>query len=231
MLFIILIFIGLYKNKKMLIYIAISLLYILSTSIFSNNFFKLLEGDGNRVLINKIDSANVIVVLSGMLKINEEEDFTYIEWSDPDRFFGGITLFKKGKASKIIFTGGKLPWDKTKKTEGEILKEYAIANGIQPDKILVTKDVENTEDEAKALKELNILDKKIILVTSAFHMYRAKRQFEKEGFFVIPYSVDFKTKNNEKINILDFLPSANNLALVETGVKEIMGRIFYIIKK
>lgn len=29
------------------------------------------------------------------------------EWSDPDRFFGGIELMKAGMARKIIFTGGK----------------------------------------------------------------------------------------------------------------------------
>jgi len=38
-----------------------------------------------------------------MLEINEEGDSTYIEWGDPDRFFGGIALFKAGKAQKLIF--------------------------------------------------------------------------------------------------------------------------------
>jgi hypothetical protein len=42
-----------------------------------------------------------------MLGINEVGDLTYIEWGDPDRFFGGIALFKAGKAQKLVFTGGK----------------------------------------------------------------------------------------------------------------------------
>jgi hypothetical protein len=37
-----------------------------------------------------------------------------------------------------------MPWDKAKKTEGEVLKEYAISNGIPSENIFVTKDVENT---------------------------------------------------------------------------------------
>ena len=93
MLFIIVILIGLIKNKKKLIYIAIGILYILSTPIFSNNFFKIVEGSGYndyRKPISAIDSADAIVVLSGMLEINEVGDSTYIEWGDPDRFFGGI---------------------------------------------------------------------------------------------------------------------------------------------
>lgn len=230
MLVIIVILIGLIKNKKKLIYIAVGVLYILSTPIFSNNFFKLVEGSENRKPISAIDSADAIVVLSGMLKINEVGDSTYIEWGDPDRFFGGIALFKAGKAKKLVFTGGKMPWDKAKKTEGEVLKEYAISNDIPSEKIFVTKDVENTADEAVAVNELINPSKKIILVTSAFHMYRAQGLFEKQGFEVIPYKVDYKANRNNKNTIMDFLPSATNLELTETSIREIIGRIYYLVK-
>jgi uncharacterized SAM-binding protein YcdF (DUF218 family) len=233
MLVIILILIGLIKNKKKLIYIAIGVLYILSTPIFSNNFFKLVEGSGHidyRKPISAIDSAYAIVVLSGMLEINEVGDSTYIEWGDPDRFFGGIALLKAGKSQKLVFTGGKMPWDKAKKTEGEVLKEYAISNGIPAEKILVTKDVENTADEAVAVKELISPSKRIILVTSAFHMNRAQRLFQKQGFIVIPYKVDYKSAGQSAITVIDFLPSAGNFEMTETGIREIIGRLYYSIR-
>jgi uncharacterized SAM-binding protein YcdF (DUF218 family) len=230
MLVIIVILIGLIKNKKKLIYIAIGVLYILSTPIFSNNFMKLVEGNEYRKSISAIDSADAIVVLSGMLEINEIGDSTYVEWGDPDRFFGGIALFKADKAQKLIFTGGKMPWDKAKKTEGEVLKEYAISNGIPSQKIFVTKDVENTADEAVAVKVLISPSKRIILVTSAYHMYRAKRLFEKEGFEVIPHKVDYKVSRNNTTTLMTFLPSAGNLELTETGIREIIGRLFYLVK-
>ena len=230
MLVIIVILIGLIKNKKKLIYIAIGVLYIISTPIFSNNFFKLVEGSEYRKPISAIDSADAIVVLSGMLEINEVENSTYIEWGDPDRFFGGIALFKAGKSQKLVFTGGKMPWDKAKNTEGDVLKEYAISNGIPSEKIFVTKDVENTADEAAAVKELISPSKRIILVTSAYHMYRAKRLFEKQGLNVIPYKVDYKVAQSLKTTILDFLPDAENLKQTETGIREILGRLFYVIK-
>jgi uncharacterized SAM-binding protein YcdF (DUF218 family) len=230
MLVIIVILIGLIKNKKKLIYIAIGVLYIISTPIFSNNFFKLVEGSEYRKPISAIDSADAIVVLSGMLQINEVGDSTYIEWGDPDRFFGGIALFKAGKAQKLVFTGGKMPWDKAKKTEGEVLKEYAVSNGITAEKIFVTKDVENTADEAVAVKELISPSKKIILVTSAYHMYRAKRLFEKQGFEVIPYKVDYKSAGKCAITVMDFLPSAGKLDMTETGIREIIGRLYYSIR-
>ena len=196
----------------------------------SNNFFKLVEGSKYRKPISTIDSADAIVVLSGMLEINEVGDSTYIEWGDPDRFFGGIALLKAGKAKKLVFTGGKMPWDNAKKTEGEVLKEYAIPNGIPSEKIFVTKDVENTADEAVAVKELISPSKKIILVTSAYHMYRAKKLFEKQGFVVIPLKVDFKASGNNQVTFMDFLPSAINLELTETGIRELIGRLFYLVR-
>jgi uncharacterized SAM-binding protein YcdF (DUF218 family) len=229
MLVIIVILIGLIKNKKKLIYIAVGVLYILSTPVFSNNFFKLVEGSEYRKPIRAIDSADAIVVLSGMLEINEVGDSTYVEWGDPDRFFGGIALFKAGKAQKLVFTGGKMPWDKAKKTEGEVLKEYATSNGIPSDNILVTKDVENTADEAVAVKELIGPNKKIILVTSAYHMYRAKRLFDKQGFEVAPLKVDFKARGNNQVTFIDFIPSAINLELTEIGIREIIGRLYYLL--
>jgi uncharacterized SAM-binding protein YcdF (DUF218 family) len=228
MIVIIVILIGIIKNKKKLIYTAIGVLYILSTPIFSNNFFKLIEGNEYRKPISTLDNADAIVVLSGMLEINEVGDSTYIEWGDPDRYFGGIALFKAGKAMKLVFTGGKIPLDKSMKNEGKILKEYAISNGINYKKIFVTKDVENTADEAVAVKELICPSKRIILVTSAYHMFRAKRLFENQGFYVTTFKVDYKSSSKENLNITDFLPNAINLALSETGIRELIGRIYYM---
>ena len=103
-------------------------------------------------------------------------------------------------------------------------------NGIPSYKIFVTKDLENTPYEAVSVKELISQSKRIILVTSAYHMYRAKKLFEKQGLEVIPYKVDYRTARKSAINVLDFLPSAGNLELSETGIREIIGRLYYSIR-
>ena len=90
--------------------------------------------------------------------------------------------------------------------------------------------MENTADEAVAVKELISKSKTIILVTSAYHMYRAQRLFEDQGIKVIPYMVDYKIARGGAISVMDFLPSAGNLAITEIGIKEIIGRIYYSIK-
>ena len=64
-------------------------------------------------------------------------------------------------------------------------------------------------------------------MTSAYHIYRTKRLFEKQGFEVTPYLVDYKASRNNTIMLMDFLPSAGNLAVSETGIREIIGLLFY----
>jgi uncharacterized SAM-binding protein YcdF (DUF218 family) len=95
-----------------------------------------------------------------------------------------------------------MPWDKTRKTEGEVLKQYAISSSIPSEKIFVTKVVEDTADEAVAVKELISPSKTIILVTSTYHMHRAQRLFEKQGFIIIPYKVDYKSERIKKSQYL-----------------------------
>ena len=115
-----------------------------------------------------------------MLSLHEIDGEEYIEWGDPNRFFAGITLMKAGKATNLIFTGAKMPWGDSSRTEGAALVDYAAEYGIPYGHIFVSRLVANTAYKAVAVKKM-ALGNNIILVTSAFHMPRAQILFEKEG--------------------------------------------------
>ena len=104
---------------------------------------------------------------------------------------------------------------------------------IPADKIWVTADVQNTEQEAvevsKLLKKPNGEGKKIILVTSAFHMKRAKMLFVKMGLDVVSYSVDFKSSQTA-LTPMSFLPNVSALATTDAAIRESLGIIFYKLK-
>jgi len=72
---------------------------------------------------------------------------------------------------------------------------------------------------------------RIILVTSAFHMRRAQMLFERQGFEVEPFPVDFQTSDRPTINVLSFIPSAHALAKSETAMREGVGILYYWIIK
>ena len=221
------ILLGTYFKKKKVIYSSLVLFYIISTPFFSENFFKVVEGRYNKLEIEKINEVDAIVVLGGSLRINEIRNKYNIEWGDADRFFGGLKLYKEKKSKQIVFTGGKMPYNLTKLSEGDILKKYAIEYGINAEDILVTKDVLNTLEESEAVHELLGENKSIILVTSAFHMKRAKKIFQQKGFNVTAYKVDYKTAPRVKLNFINLIPSASSLSKTEIGFREILGRFYY----
>ncbi len=222
---------GIWLKKRSLLILATALLITTSIPIISNQLLSYLETGQAKKTLAEVESADAIVVLSGMLTTIQTNHGVEYEWGDPDRFFGGMHLIKSKKANLIIFTSGKLPWEKTPTTEGEVLARFAQDGGIPQNNILITKKVENTDDEAKAVRELlsqtNL--NRIILVTSAFHMPRAKYLFERQGLEVQNYPVDFKVEAN-KTTLLDFLPSAYAMKNFEFAIRELLGRIYYQLK-
>ena len=227
MAFISLIFLGIYFNKKKVVYFTLVIFYIISTPFFTEYFFKIVEGQNNPTSLEVINRADAIVVLSGILKINEFGNHHNVEWGDADRFFGGIELYEAKKSNVIVFTGAQNPYNRTKLSEGEILKKYAIKYGVTAEDIFVTGEVLNTFEESAAVLDLLGENKNIILVTSAFHMKRAEALFEKKGFSVTAFKVDYKTPPVIKLNIFNILPNARALSDTESAFRELLGRLYY----
>ena len=201
---------------------------VLITPAMSNLAIRYVEKDWIPIPPEQAEKTDVIIVLSGILKPGKSPE--QLEWKDADRFFGGIDLFKEGKGSRIIFTRGLLPWWKDSVSEGEILKTRAIELGIQEKYILLTDYAENTEQEAiSARQKLSDTVQRITLVTSAYHMNRAKFVFEKAGFLVNPYPVDFK-QSYDQFTIMDLIPGSEGLDSWSWALREIMGRMYYQIK-
>ena len=227
---IVLIIFGLITSSKKISLIGVFILIVCSLPIVSDKLVAYLESDYQLTKPSNIVSTDAIVVLSGMIKtINSTDGLDYEFGDASDRIFAGINLFKEKKAPKLILTRGKLPWS-VGIPEGEYLKEIAITNGISENNILLTENVENTDQEAKAIKKLLSEDKpKVLLFTSAFHMPRAQKVYEAADINVVPFPVDFR-KESSKLTFMSFMPSAKSFYDSSFFVREMMGRIYYNLK-
>jgi len=226
----IIILIGTFFKSKKISLLGLLILIFCSVPIISNKLIFYLEKDYSLQNVKDVTKADAIVVLSGMIStINSKEKLSY-EFNDSiDRILSGIDLFKEDKASFLILTNGKMPWS-VGIPEGEYLKDFSIKYGIPEDRILLTDNVQNTDQEAISVKKLiKTNEANIILVTSAFHMPRAKKVFEAANIKVIPFAVDFKTPI-KKITIIDFIPSANSLKDTSHFFREMIGRLYYNLK-
>ena len=217
--------ISLFSKRRFYVFLAFLVLIVSSNPLVGNYLMKKLEYPYQPIPISSIKEKDAIVVLSGALHQAGNKKYSTYEFNDPDRFFAGIDLIKQSKANKLIFTAGQLPWNDSGLPEGYVLKDKAISLGV-PGEILVTENVKNTYEESIAVTKIIPNNSSIILVTSAFHMQRSKYLFEKQGFDVIPYPVDFKSSNN-KISIMSFLPKIDAFYKTSLFIRENIGKLYY----
>ena len=217
-----------FYRKKVFVLLSLLILLISSNSFVGNFLFTYLEHPHKPISFDTIKKSDAIIVLSSGITQIKRNGVKRYQWGAPNRFFAGVNLLKNEKADLLIFTAGQLPWDNNWKPEGYVLKEKALELGVSQKKILVTDIVKNTYDESIKVAEMINNNSSIILVTSAFHMTRSKDLFEKQGFKVSAFPVDFK-QSNSRITILDFIPSIGALNKTSTFVREMLGRLYYKI--
>ena len=153
------------------------------------------------------------------------------EWEDPDRFLAGLDLYRAGKAPRLLFTGGASPFRPGQSLEGQRYLQEARQLGIPAAAMASTPPVVNTAEEASAIRQLLPTGSRILLVTSAFHMRRAHRLFERQGFKVLPFPVDFQARRRWAGPLWrdpsQWLPSARALDDSSRALRELLGRLVY----
>ena len=174
--------------------------------------------------ISGLPNADAIVVLGGGMgahpKCKAPEMF-----GAADRVWQGARLYKAGLAKLIAFSGPDVEVSTVPLAEDL---------GVSRETMMYFSDARNTEEESKYIFEklsrgTNGNKPKILLVTSAWHMSRAKLLFERAGFDVVPAPTDFEMSYvlEQEITISDFFPQTDVLIRNYYAVKEWVGRFGY----
>lgn len=123
--------------------------------------------DGRVPMVETFPEADAIVLLGGSMGA-ETNLSSYAEmWSGADRVWQAARLYKAGKAQKVIATGNG-----ARDSTLPLLKDFGV-----PSECVLFHDARNTEDEAKNVNAMGY--ERILLVTSAWHMKRARLMFKK----------------------------------------------------
>jgi uncharacterized SAM-binding protein YcdF (DUF218 family) len=104
------------------------------------------------------------------------------------RLLGGLILYRRGLAPRVILMG---PGYQGSPLEAEIRAKLARDVGVPPSAIMVEGRGLTTRHEAAltALRMREIGGHRVLLVTGAQHMHRARRLFERAGLEVVPAPV------------------------------------------
>lgn len=160
----------------------------------------------------------VVVVLSGGTR-----DTGYPEGDSVIRMLEGIRIARQRNLPLLISGGVVLH---QRRAASRVLEEFLspFLSGITVYTEPHSRDTrENALFTALYLKELGI--KKVILVTSAYHLPRATMLFRREGLDVLPYPTDFKRE--ARYGPRSFLPRHEVLSESAKGIKEYLGIALY----
>jgi uncharacterized SAM-binding protein YcdF (DUF218 family) len=171
-----------------------------------------------------------IILGGGMMRAGEG----YRTGETADRFVQPLLLYKKGIVKKLLITGGNvnikgLKIDQTQ--ESKKVKDVLIAMGVKPEDIYLEENARNTHENAVYSKKIltRYMTEKMVLVTSAMHMPRAKACYLKEGFLIDAFPADIKKKDTPSGILDQIIPQERNLAKFAELVREITGYVIYQI--
>jgi uncharacterized SAM-binding protein YcdF (DUF218 family) len=209
---------GILTKRKLAKLIAFSFalfVYLLSIEPIKDVLYKPLE---ETYPVPSKPEGDAIVILgggaynTGILK----EDST-------KRLLTGFVLHKQTDLPIIPSGGasiGTLP-------EAEVMKGLLLTLGVGKGKIHTDVNSRDTEENAQEVKKLceRLGCKRVVLVTSAYHMRRAVLSFQKTGLEVVPYPTDFK--RDMRYNLYSLLPKMSVFADSYKALREYLGLVWY----
>ncbi len=217
------------KAKKVVFYLGLGLLLLFSNPLL--NQFAWNAWEPEPVKFSDIQKTyDVVIVLGGYThSLKKPRDRVHFNQAF-DRLARGVELYKKGKAGKILLSSGSAQVTGEKVKSSLIVEDHLLKREIPQEDLLVEAQSRNTHENARAsARKLKKMFPKgdFILVTSAFHMYRAKQCFEAENLEITTFPADFR--GGEIVWELDdvLIPSAGAVKSWGVLIKEWVGICAY----
>jgi len=209
------------RTGKILVVSALALLYLLSTPFVAETALQKLE---TLSALNPFDSVQAIVVLGAGTYFNAPEyEGNTVNRLGLERIRYAARLHRLTR--KPILTTGGAPFG-SNSSEAAQMRDVLEKEFRVPVR-WIEEASGNTRDNA--YKSFAMLKKdgvsRIALVTHAWHMPRATREFEQAGFKVIPAATAYTTRY--KTDLFAFIPTAGALQKSSFFFHEVIGMIWY----
>lgn len=204
--------------------------------LFSNNFIinKLIMAyQPEKIELRPEETFSAGILLGGFAGMNKKDNKTYFNES-ADRFIQTAELYKTGHIRKIIIAAGDASiLNKKAFREADFARQQLINLGIPPADIFADPDSRNTAENASNAKR--IIDSlhfapPYLLITSALHIPRAKKTFEKAGLQIQAFPCAFLATPIDKYAIAEnIIPSGVAIRNWSFFLREIVGQVVYKI--
>ena len=228
------------KLTKFFILISLMVLFICGNRYVANSLAKSLEW--KYPALTQPEKVDLIVVLGGGTEPQlEPRPITEVNAAG-DRVIYAAKLFRQYPNAKVLVSGGDIDFlDQSSDTPASDMADLLNLMDVPNSAIILQDKSQNTYEDAlyscekiKAGKYQNVL-----LVTSAMHMPRSVKLFEKQGYQVIPAPTDYSITQvawqktwhpNFEEFVINLVPSYSNLSSVTKSLKEYLGMWVYHLK-
>jgi uncharacterized SAM-binding protein YcdF (DUF218 family) len=146
-----------------------------------------------------------------------------------ERLTEAVRLARRLPDAKIVFTGGVGNLFGGAEA-GSAVRKYLEDIGIAPERIVIENRSRDTYENAVFTKKLLAPgpQDRWLLITSGYHMPRAVGAFRQAGFNIIPFTVDYRTRDASDL-LRPFGNIAAGLQRADLAVKEWIGLVAYRI--
>lgn len=211
--------------------LALLVLAVFSSPRASNALFRSLErGASATPLPARGEPYDAVIVLSGLLDAEATESAGAPGYTDAvERLHAGFEILRSGRAREALLSGGSVDPRIHQAVEARVLSRQLQAWGIDGARIVIEDQSRNTRENAVYSARIVRARgwKRLLLVTSAFHMERAAGAFRAAGvpaFDTLP--VDFRSHDPARFP-QGWLPRAESLAQSTLALHEWVGRFAY----
>jgi uncharacterized SAM-binding protein YcdF (DUF218 family) len=228
------------KFSKILILLALATLFIGGNRYLANSMARSLEWQYNT--LDPVHAVDLIVVLGGAT----EPEMTPRPMAEVnaagDRIIYAAKLYQEHPEARLLLSGGNIEFlDHSDSTPARDMADLLKLMGVPETAMILQDQSQNTyEDALYSCEKIKAAGyKNIVLVTSAMHMPRSMKLFEKQGCTVIAAPTDYtiteiawqKTwQPSFEEFIINLVPSYSNLSQVTKSMKEYIGMFTYRLK-
>jgi uncharacterized SAM-binding protein YcdF (DUF218 family) len=239
-----LLFLGLRKPHlyKRFLLLALADLLLVGWLPTSEVFLRALEESVPKVQLAQVPEADFagIIILGGAIEGGEIAiDRSEISiGSAAERVTKAFELIRKHPDLPFIFSGFSGRLSPVGMSEADAFKQLVSEQGLPDKNAHYENQSRNTYENvalmkpmilelgARSVKEVDAPPKPWLLITSASHMYRSVKIFQKQGIAVIPVPVDYQTGNRLRWARFDWEDGVQNWNRV---LHELIGLLAYWI--
>jgi uncharacterized SAM-binding protein YcdF (DUF218 family) len=215
------------KKRKKIIVISFLLVFVFGNSVLIHEINMKRERKWRNTQIEQMPDT---AILLGGFCFESDGHIGFSEASD--RFLKALRLFQSNKINTLVISGGSGSLLNPEMKEALLVKKFMSEASLRMEGLIIESESKNTFENATfSAAILGLKNKRILLVTSAFHMQRAMKVFKKNGFDPIPYPTHFLSGTKRNYSIESFLlPSPKSFLHWEITMKEWLGLMVYKFK-